>query len=214
MQRTTTNTGASVSGFGGVNHSCKTARQARLVHDRACRVKQCFRCYHYGHIGTQCNASKTCGYCAELHESKHCNRVGSSHVLMPEPSSPLFPLFSWNASPNRSSIEVPPPSRQRFCKRGARRYTCQQPCALHLAPLFQAAQASWFGSHRPPQARVGSWTEYYEDWRWSLMWTCRWLSILQIGETASLGWRFAAGSLRLSNRRSNTLLLFLISNTL
>ena len=44
------------------------------LYDRACRVKQCFRCYHYGYIGTQCNASQTCGYCAELHESKHCKQ--------------------------------------------------------------------------------------------------------------------------------------------
>ena len=28
------------------------------LYDRACRVKQCFRCYNYGHIGTQCNASQ------------------------------------------------------------------------------------------------------------------------------------------------------------
>lgn len=46
------------------------------LYDRACRVKQCFRCYHYGHIGTQCNASQTCGYCAELHESRHCKQKG------------------------------------------------------------------------------------------------------------------------------------------
>lgn len=37
-------------------------------------MKQCFRCYHYGHIGTQCNDSQTCGYCAELHETKHCRQ--------------------------------------------------------------------------------------------------------------------------------------------
>ncbi|KIW36205.1 uncharacterized protein PV06_11502 [Exophiala oligosperma] len=46
------------------------------LYDRACRVEQCFRCYHYGHIATQCNASQTCGYCAELHESRHCKQKG------------------------------------------------------------------------------------------------------------------------------------------
>jgi len=46
------------------------------LYDRACRVKQCFRCYHYGHIGTQCNASQTCGYCTEQHESRHCRQKG------------------------------------------------------------------------------------------------------------------------------------------
>jgi hypothetical protein len=53
----------------GQIHQCQ-------LYDRACRVKQCFRCYNYGHIGTQCNASQTCGYCAELHESRHCKRKG------------------------------------------------------------------------------------------------------------------------------------------
>ncbi|KAK9445095.1 hypothetical protein VB005_01558 [Metarhizium brunneum] len=46
------------------------------LYDRACRVKQCFRCYNYGHIGTQCNASQVCGYCAERHETKHCQNRG------------------------------------------------------------------------------------------------------------------------------------------
>lgn len=46
------------------------------LYDRACRVKQCFRCNHYEHIGTQCNAPQTCGYCAELHETKHCRHKG------------------------------------------------------------------------------------------------------------------------------------------
>ena len=47
------------------------------LYDRACRVKQCFRCYCYGHIGTQCNASQTCGYCAGGHESRHCKQKGA-----------------------------------------------------------------------------------------------------------------------------------------
>jgi hypothetical protein len=46
------------------------------LYDRACRVKQCFRCYNYGHIGTQCNASQACGYCAEQHESRNCKQKG------------------------------------------------------------------------------------------------------------------------------------------
>ena len=40
-------------------------------------MKQCFRCYNYGHIGTQCNASQLCGYCAEQHETKHCRQKGA-----------------------------------------------------------------------------------------------------------------------------------------
>lgn len=53
----------------GQIHQCQ-------LYDRACRVKQCFRCYNYGHIGTQCNASQVCGYCAEQHETKHCKQKG------------------------------------------------------------------------------------------------------------------------------------------
>ncbi|KAF3492133.1 uncharacterized protein GIQ15_01650 [Arthroderma uncinatum] len=49
------------------------------LYDRACRVKQCFRCYNYGHIGTQCNAAQACGYCAELHETRNCNQKGAEN---------------------------------------------------------------------------------------------------------------------------------------
>jgi hypothetical protein len=41
-------------------------------YDRQCRLKQCYQCQRYGHIGTQCKASATCGYCAEAHSSKDC----------------------------------------------------------------------------------------------------------------------------------------------
>ena len=41
-------------------------------YERQCRVKQCFKCQHYGHIGTQCKATIACGYCAQEHESREC----------------------------------------------------------------------------------------------------------------------------------------------
>ena len=41
-------------------------------YERQCRVKQCFKCQHYGHIGTQCKATIACGYCAQQHESRDC----------------------------------------------------------------------------------------------------------------------------------------------
>jgi hypothetical protein len=53
----------------GQIHTCQ-------LYDRACRVKQCFRCYNYGHIGAQCDAAQTCGYCAGLHETKNCTQKG------------------------------------------------------------------------------------------------------------------------------------------
>ncbi|KAK1509299.1 hypothetical protein CABS01_16853, partial [Colletotrichum abscissum] len=31
-------------------------------YDRQCRLRQCFKCCAYGHIGTQCKATTTCGY--------------------------------------------------------------------------------------------------------------------------------------------------------
>ena len=49
------------------------------LYDKACRIKQCFRCYRYGHIGTQCSAEQKCGYCAGRHATKDCsNREASS----------------------------------------------------------------------------------------------------------------------------------------
>jgi hypothetical protein len=41
-------------------------------YDRQCRLKQCYKCQKYGHIGTQCRANTACGYCAEAHNSKDC----------------------------------------------------------------------------------------------------------------------------------------------
>jgi hypothetical protein len=58
----------------GQIHTCQ-------LYDRAYRVKQCFRCYNYGHIGTQCNAAQTCGYCAELHETKNCRQKGADDFV-------------------------------------------------------------------------------------------------------------------------------------
>ena len=49
----------------GLVHTCQ-------LYDRSCRIKQCLRCYDYGHIGTQCNARQTCGHCAGGHESRAC----------------------------------------------------------------------------------------------------------------------------------------------
>jgi hypothetical protein len=41
-------------------------------YERQCRLKQCFQCQKYGHIGTQCKAAKTCGFCAQEHSSWEC----------------------------------------------------------------------------------------------------------------------------------------------
>ncbi|ERF71412.1 hypothetical protein EPUS_07441 [Endocarpon pusillum Z07020] len=47
------------------------------LYDRSCRIKQCLRCYDYGHIGTQCSAPQKCGYCAGGHGSRDCSVKGS-----------------------------------------------------------------------------------------------------------------------------------------
>jgi hypothetical protein len=41
-------------------------------YERQCRLKQCFKCQKYGHIGTQCKATTACGYCAQEHNSRDC----------------------------------------------------------------------------------------------------------------------------------------------
>jgi hypothetical protein len=41
-------------------------------YERQCRLKQCFKCQRYGHIGTQCKAITACGYCAREHSSRDC----------------------------------------------------------------------------------------------------------------------------------------------
>lgn len=41
-------------------------------YERQCRLKQCFQCQKYGHIGTQCKTAKICGYCAQEHSSWEC----------------------------------------------------------------------------------------------------------------------------------------------
>ena len=43
-------------------------------YDRGCKLKQCFNCQQYGHIGSQCTAAQACSYCAEAHNAKECER--------------------------------------------------------------------------------------------------------------------------------------------
>lgn len=50
-----------------IQHDC-------VLYDRSCKLKQCYRCHEYGHIGPQCDANERCGYCAEAHNTKECMR--------------------------------------------------------------------------------------------------------------------------------------------
>ncbi|OJD17317.1 hypothetical protein ACJ73_08809 [Blastomyces percursus] len=44
------------------------------LYHRSCKLKQCYKCQKYGHIGAQCNANETCGYCAEPHNTRDCRK--------------------------------------------------------------------------------------------------------------------------------------------
>lgn len=41
-------------------------------YDRNCRLRHCFRCQKYGHIGTQCRSTQTCGFCSKDHRTQEC----------------------------------------------------------------------------------------------------------------------------------------------
>lgn len=53
--------------LGACQHDCE-------LYDRGCKLKQCYKCQRYGHIGTQCTASETCGQCAEPHNTRQCRK--------------------------------------------------------------------------------------------------------------------------------------------
>jgi hypothetical protein len=50
------------------------------IYDSSIRVKQCFNCQQFGHVGTQCRASKRCSCCAGAHDLKGCPRPELSSV--------------------------------------------------------------------------------------------------------------------------------------
>jgi hypothetical protein len=45
-------------------------------YDRSCKLKQCFKCQRYGHIGTHCKAMEACSFCTGNHDSKGCKEKG------------------------------------------------------------------------------------------------------------------------------------------
>src|SRR2546423_15274626 len=44
------------------------------IYGSSIHVKQCFNCQQFGHVGTQCRASKRCSWCAGAHDLKGCPR--------------------------------------------------------------------------------------------------------------------------------------------
>ena len=41
-------------------------------YERQCRVKQCYKCERYGHIGAQCKAATVCGCPVQEHNTREC----------------------------------------------------------------------------------------------------------------------------------------------
>ncbi|KAJ5413842.1 hypothetical protein N7509_000469 [Penicillium cosmopolitanum] len=47
-------------------------RYQALLYDRGLRVRQCFNCQQFGHIGTSCADKTRCVYCTGEHQSRDC----------------------------------------------------------------------------------------------------------------------------------------------
>ncbi len=90
--------------------------------DKACRIKQCFRCYKCGYTGSWCSAEHECGYCAGRHATSYCNnRDNSPTILQQKGDIPQNVIFSTKAATRlgarpaqherRSGIESTRPNR-------------------------------------------------------------------------------------------------------
>jgi hypothetical protein len=61
----------------------ENAEKKTTRYDRASQIKRCFRCHHYGHIGTQCPRDEICGHCAgKAHTTKECSNKGESKCAL------------------------------------------------------------------------------------------------------------------------------------
>lgn len=45
-----------------------------MRYNPACRMKQCFNCYEYGHVSVHCQKSIKCGACSGSHRTSECPR--------------------------------------------------------------------------------------------------------------------------------------------
>ncbi|EDN02399.1 predicted protein [Histoplasma mississippiense (nom. inval.)] len=66
------------------------------LYDRSCKLKQCYKCQKYGHIGTQCNANETCGYCAEPHNTRDCRKKEEDPNSTPKCALCKGPHAAWS----------------------------------------------------------------------------------------------------------------------
>ncbi|KAF4210539.1 hypothetical protein CNMCM5878_004249 [Aspergillus fumigatiaffinis] len=49
-----------------------------VLYDRSARIRRCFKCQQYGHIGSICSNPTTCGLCAGSHETRDCPQRSST----------------------------------------------------------------------------------------------------------------------------------------
>jgi hypothetical protein len=49
-----------------------------VLYDRSARIRRCFKCQQYGHIGSICSNPTTCGLCAGSHETRDCPQRSSA----------------------------------------------------------------------------------------------------------------------------------------
>jgi hypothetical protein len=73
------------------HHDCE-------LYGRGCKLKQCFKCQRYGHIGPQCNANEICGYCAEPHNTRDCRKKEEEPNFTPKCALCKGPLAAWSHS--------------------------------------------------------------------------------------------------------------------
>lgn len=43
-----------------------------IRYNLACKIKQCFKCYKYGHVSVHCRKNTRCGACSGLHRTSKC----------------------------------------------------------------------------------------------------------------------------------------------
>lgn len=75
--------------LGACQHDCE-------LYDRGCKLKQCYRCQRYSHIGTQYTANEICGHCAEPHNTRLCRKTEEDPNFIPKCALCKGPHAAWS----------------------------------------------------------------------------------------------------------------------
>lgn len=127
---------------------------ATVLYDRTFRLRQCYNCQQYGHIGPGCVESPRCVYCAGAHQSRDCasrtNEQGhdrcanceGTHTAWSEDCEVRMDAIAkaWKLSKHRGVFHRVPAS-----------FSLNDP-SLHLSP----STASSFGTLRYSSSEEGS----------------------------------------------------------